>query len=232
VARVARKKAPSKTVWRWLRWLVLIPLSYLVLCLAGLVVFRFIQPPITMIQAQRLVEAVAGPPAFKFDRRTLPLSSISPQLQHAVVASEDARFYQHWGLDFEELKVVAKETLEDGDAPRGGSTITQQLVKNLFFTTHRNPLRKAAEFVLAPVAEVILNKQRILELYLNQVEWGPGIYGAEAASRYHYGHSASRMSRDEAIRMAAVLPAPRRYRPARMNKTAKIIETRMAQMGY
>ena len=111
----------------------------------------------------------------------MPLARIAPELQHAVIAAEDGRFYQHHGIDWKEVQKVVDQDLDDGRIGRGGSTITQQLVKNLFFTTSRSFLRKGIEFTLAPVAELILPKQRILELYLNVIEWGPGVYGAEAA---------------------------------------------------
>ena len=103
----------------------------------------------------------------------VPLSQISPDLQHAVIAAEDARFYQHHGFDWHQIQLAAEEDME-GERMRGASTLTQQLVKNLFFGTSRSIFRKAAEFTLVPVAEVVLGKRRILELYLNVVEWGPG----------------------------------------------------------
>ena len=114
----------------------------------------------------------------------MPLSQISPDLQHAVIAAEDARFYQHHGFDWHQIQLAAEEDME-GERMRGASTLTQQLVKNLFFGTSRSIFRKAAEFTLVPVAEVVLGKRRILELYLNVVEWGPGVYGAESACRYY-----------------------------------------------
>ena len=112
----------------------------------------------------------------------IPLSQISPDLQHAVIAAEDAPFYQHHGFDWHEIQIAAKDDLE-GDRTRGASTITQQLVKNLFFGPGRSILRKGAKITLVPVAEFVLGKQRILEIYINVVEWGPGIYGAESACR-------------------------------------------------
>jgi monofunctional biosynthetic peptidoglycan transglycosylase len=120
----------------------------------------------------------------------------------------------------------------EGGRIRGGSTITQQLVKNLFFGTGRSILRKGAEASLVPIAELLLGKQRILELYLNVVEWGPGIYGAEAASRAWYRTSAASINRDQAARLAAILPGPLRRRPDRMNRYTAIILERMRQMGW
>jgi monofunctional biosynthetic peptidoglycan transglycosylase len=125
-----------------------------------------------------------------------------------------------------------EESRETGEISRGASTITQQLVKNLFFTTHRNPLRKAAEYVLAPMADAILGKRRVLELYLNVVEWGDGVFGAESAARVYYGIPASRVGREQAARLAACLPAPRRRKPARMDRYSGQILMRMRQMGW
>jgi monofunctional biosynthetic peptidoglycan transglycosylase len=161
----------------------------------------------------------------------IPLSQISPELQHAVIAAEDARFYQHHGFDWHEIQIAADEDMEGGRS-RGASTLTQQLVKNLFFGTGRSIVRKGVEATLVPVAELVLGKQRILEIYLNVVEWGPGVYGAEAACRYHYGVSARNIGRDEAARLAAVLPAPLKRRPERMNGYSALILERMRQMGW
>ncbi len=120
----------------------------------------------------------------------------------------------------------------EGERTRGASTITQQLVKNLFFGTGQSILRKGAEATLVPVAELVLGKQRILEIYLNVVEWGPGIYGADAACRYWDKTTARNIDRDQAARLAAILPAPLKRRPERMNSYSAIIQKRMAQMGW
>jgi len=161
----------------------------------------------------------------------VPLTLISPDLQHAVVAAEDSRFYQHHGFDWHEIQIAAQEDLE-GDRTRGASTLTQQLVKNLFFGIDHSILRKGAEATLVPVAEFVLGKRRILELYLNLVEWGPGVYGAEAASRFYYQTSARNIGREDAARLAAVLPGPLKRRPERMNRYSAIILGRMRQMGW
>jgi monofunctional biosynthetic peptidoglycan transglycosylase len=161
----------------------------------------------------------------------VPLSQISPNLQHAVIAAEDARFYQHHGFDWHAIQIDAEDDLEGGRT-RGASTLTQQLVKNLFFGTGRSILRKGAEATFVPVAELVLGKQRILELYLNEVEWGPGVYGAEEACRYHDRTSARNIDREQAARLAAILPAPLKRRPERMNKYSANILERMRQMGW
>jgi len=159
------------------------------------------------------------------------LSQISPDLQHAVIAAEDARFYQHHGFDWHAMEIAAEDDMEGGRI-RGGSTLTQQLVKNLFFGTGRSILRKGAEFTLTPVAELVLGKRRILELYLNVVEWGPGVYGAESACRYYYRISARNIGREQAARLAAILPLPLKRRPDHMNHYSDLILERMHQMGW
>jgi monofunctional glycosyltransferase len=120
----------------------------------------------------------------------------------------------------------------EGGRIRGGSTVTQQLVKNLFFGTGRSILRKGAEFTLVPVAELVLGKHRILELYLNVVEWGPGVYGAQSAGLYYYRTSARNIDRQESARLAAILPLPLKRRPDRMNHYSELILERMRQMGW
>jgi monofunctional biosynthetic peptidoglycan transglycosylase len=161
----------------------------------------------------------------------IPLSRISPDLQHAVIAAEDARFYQHHGFDWRQIQIDAEGDMEGGRT-RGASTLTQQLVKNLFFGTGRSILRKGAEFTLVPVAELVLGKRRILELYLNVVEWGPGIYGAEEACAYHYRTSARNIGREQSARLAAILPAPLKRRPERMDRYSALVQERMRQMGW
>jgi monofunctional glycosyltransferase len=196
-----------------------------------LVAARWIDPPTTAVHMQRRLQAWIHGTPYRERYKFIPLSQISPELQHAVIAAEDARFYTHHGFDWEAIEIDAKEDLE-GERTRGASTLTQQLVKNLFFGTGRSILRKGAEASLVPVAEFVLGKQRILELYLNVVEWGPGIYGAEAACRYHDKTAARTIGRDQAARLAAILPAPLKRKPERMNSYSAVILRRMGQMGW
>jgi monofunctional biosynthetic peptidoglycan transglycosylase len=196
-----------------------------------LVAARWIDPPTTAVHIERRLQSWIHHTPYRKRYEFVPLSQISNNLQHAVVAAEDANFYQHHGFDWREIEVAAEDDLE-GERTRGASTITQQLVKNLFFGTGRSFLRKGAEATLVPVAELALGKQRILEIYLNVVEWGPGIYGAEAASRYHYETAAHNINRQQAARLAAILPAPLKRRPERMNNYSAIILKRMDQMGW
>lgn len=196
-----------------------------------LVAARWIDPPTTAVHLQRRMQAWMRSAPYHERYRFVPLSQISPDLQHAVVAAEDARFYQHHGFDWHQIEIAAEGDL-NGGRTRGASTITQQLIKNLFFGTGRSLLRKGAEFTLVPVAELVLGKRRILELYLNVVEWGPGIYGAEAASRAYYGTSGRHLGREPAARLAAILPVPLKRRPERMNQYSELILERMRQMGW
>ncbi len=196
-----------------------------------LVAAKWIDPPTTAVHIERRMQAWIHHKPYRERYKFIPLSQISSNLQHAVISAEDARFYQHHGFDWHQVQIAAKGDLE-GERIRGASTITQQLVKNLFFGTSRSVLRKGAEFTLVPVAELVLGKRRILELYLNVVEWGPGMYGADAACRAYYGTSARNIGREDAARLAAILPAPRKWRPERMDRYSAIILKRMHQVGW
>lgn len=196
-----------------------------------LVTVRWIDPPTTAVHIQRRLQAWVHSAPYHEHYRFIPLRQISPDLQHAVIAAEDAHFYQHHGFDWHEIEIAAQQDME-GERTRGASTISQQLVKNLFFGTGRSFLRKGAEASLVPVAELVLGKRRILEIYLNVVEWGPGVYGADSACRYWDQTPARNIGREPAARLAAILPAPLKRRPERMNSYSKIILGRMSQMGW
>ena len=213
------------------RWLVIGVVLLWLLAALILVAARWIDPPTTAVHIQRRFQAWISRTPYRERYQFIPLSQISPDLQHAVIAAEDTRFYLHHGFDWHQIQIAAEEDLE-GDRTRGASTITQQLVKNLFFGTGRSFLRKGAEATLVPVAELVLGKRRILEIYLNVVEWGPGIYGAESACRYYDETAARNIGRQQAARLAAILPAPLKRRPERMNKYSAIILRRMDQMGW
>ena len=213
------------------RWLVFLVVLLWLLAVLLLVAARWIDPPTTAVHIERRLQALIHGTPYQEHYKFVPLSQISPNFQHAVIAAEDARFYQHHGFDWHAIQLAAEEDMEGGRT-RGGSTLTQQLVKNLFFGTNRSYLRKGAETTLVPVAELVLGKQRILELYLNVVEWGPGIYGAESACRTYDKTSAHNISRERAARIAAILPAPLTRRPDRMNHYSAVILRRMHQMGW
>jgi len=201
-------------------------------CALFVVALRSFHPPTTAVQIQRRIEAMREHRPYRKRYDFVPLKRISPNLQHAVVAAEDGRFRQHHGFDWIEMQKVLEDDLEHQRLGRGGSTITQQLVKNLFLSNQRSLLRKGVEFTLVPMVEGLLTKDRILELYVNVIEWGPGIYGAEAASEYYYHCHASELNREQSARLAAILPAPLKRKPARMNEYTEVILQRMSQTGW
>jgi monofunctional biosynthetic peptidoglycan transglycosylase len=222
-ARNAHRKGSLRSFVRW--FLIGVALLW------SLVATRWIDPPTTAVHMERRLQAWIHHTPYQERYEFVALSQISPDLQHAVIAAEDARFYEHHGFDWHAMEIAAEDDLEGGRI-RGGSTLTQQLVKNLFFGTGGSILRKGAEFTLVPVAELFLGKQRILELYLNVVEWGPGVYGAEAACRYYYRTSARTIDRQQAAQLAAILPLPLKRRPDHMNRYSGLILERMRQMGW
>ena len=206
--------------------------GFYALSLCALLALRWIDPPTTMVQMQRRIEAALHRRPYRKRFIFVPLSRISKELQHAVIAAEDERFYAHHGIDWTELHKAVDRDLDRGQLGRGASTITQQLVKNLFLTTNRSLIRKGIEFTLSPVADFVLGKPRVLELYLNVIEWGPGIYGAEAAANTYYGIPAARLGREESARLTAIIPSPLHRKPARMNELSADILEKMRNMGW
>ena len=151
----------------------------------------------------------------RLDWKPVPLSRIAPDLQRAVVVAEDARFWEHAGVDWEAMRGALEKNFEKGDLKVGGSTITQQLAKNLYLSPARTPWRKLRELAIANRLEKDLSKKRILELYLNVIEFGSRTFGVEAAARRYLGKSAAEVSREEAATLAAVIPSPRIYDPVK-----------------
>jgi monofunctional biosynthetic peptidoglycan transglycosylase len=221
---VSRLRLIARGAWRWTRRLALLFVILVGALLLQMFVYRFAMPAWTPTMA---VSRVLGEPV---TQQWVPLRRISPQLIRAVIASEDAKFCIHHGIDFGELK-AAIEDARSGEAPRGASTITMQVVKNVFLWPGRSYVRKALELPLALVLEVFWPKQRILEVYLNIAEWGPGIYGIEAAARQAFEKRASQLTAGEAARLAVVLPNPVERDPndlePRRERVAEIIEARM-----
>ena len=185
---------------RWAARILKLAVVVIASVLALMVAYKVVDPPTTPTW---LVRAVLQEPV---EQRWVPLDGISMRLIEAVIASEDGRFCAHRGVDFAQLEKV----LEDSGAgfSRGASTISMQLVKNLFLWPQRSYVRKALEIPLALALDLIHTKRRILEMYLNIAEWGPGIYGAEAAARYHFNKPASLLTAAEAARLAVSLPNP------------------------
>ncbi len=193
-------------------------------------------PGQTRLMLQRGQEARAGGRKARAVQVWVPLSSVSRHLIHAVLSSEDQPFFGHAGVDWEAIQSSIEKDVEKRRLARGGSTITQQLAKNLYFGTGRTLTRKLRELVVASWLETDLTKARILALYLNVIEWGDGIYGVEAAARHWYGKPASALSPSEAAGLAAMIPNPRRINPrvapARHERATRRVLWLMAQAGY
>ncbi len=169
--------------------------------------YRFAPPPLTFLMVQRAVEGRG------FARTWVPLENISPTLVRAVIAAEDARFCRHMGFDIEAIE-KALESNAQGGKVRGGSTISQQTAKNVFLWPKRNWLRKGLEAYFTVLIELGWGKRRILEVYLNSIEWGPGVYGAEAAARKNFGKPATSLTPAQSARLAAIIPKPLSWRAA------------------
>ena len=170
-------------------------------------------PDETSVMRQRDDEAREAGRKPRRLQKTVPLRSISKNLIHAVLSAEDPNFFGHAGIDWDAVKESIETNLERGRYARGGSTITQQLAKNLFFTTHKSLIRKAREAIAATWMEHDLPKKRIIEIYLNVIEWGDGVYGCEAAARRYYGVSCASLDVSQAAGLAAMIPSPRRINP-------------------
>lgn len=171
-------------------------------------------PGVTSFMEYRQKEAKEKGRKYRITRSWVPLSRISPYLVKAVLIAEDDKFWKHEGFDYEAIQRAIEKDIKAKKFKLGGSTISQQLAKNLYLSPSKNPARKIAEAVITWRMERILSKKRILELYLNVAEWGDGIFGAEAAARRYFGKSSSELTAEEAARLAAVLPNPRKYDPA------------------
>ena len=176
--------------------------------LALVAVYRFVPPPVTILMIQRSLEGKG------ISRTWRPLDEMSPALIRSVIAAEDAGFCSHRGFDFEAMQEAWAHN-ERSDRVRGGSTISQQTAKNVFLWPQRSYLRKGLEAGFTVLIEVGWGKRWILEVYLNTIEWGPGIYGAEAAARRNFGVGADRLTPAQAARLAAILPSPLKWRAAR-----------------
>lgn len=180
-------------------------------------------PELTAMMKYRIKQWEKEGKNVKIQKKWVSISNISPYLIRAVLIAEDDKFYRHSGFDIEAIKKAIERDIKEKKLKYGGSTITQQLAKNLYLSPSKNPLRKIQEAVITFRLERALTKKRILEIYLNTAEWGEGIFGAEAASRYYFGKSASELSPIEAARLAAALPNPIKYNPI---GNSKFIEKR------
>ena len=179
-------------------------------------------PDETSVMRQRDQEARDAGRKPRRLHKTVPLTSISKNLIHAVLSAEDPKFFGHEGIDWDAVKESIETNIEKGRYARGGSTLTQQLAKNIFYSTHKSLIRKAREAIVAVWMEQTLPKTRIIEIYLNVIEWGDGVYGCEAAARRYYGVSCASLNVNQAAGLAAMIPSPRRINP----KTNRTLHTR------
>lgn len=193
-------------------------LAYVYLTLPDVRVLATANPSTTAFIQLRRLEAADGRTRFDVRQRWVPYNQISTNLRRAVLVAEDAAFFEHEGIDIDEIKASLERNWEEGRFTRGGSTITQQLAKNLYLSPSRNPVRKVKELLIARRLEAALSKRRILEIYLNVIEWGNGIFGCEAASRAYFGKPASALSPSEAALLAGAIINPRELSPARPSR--------------
>lgn len=198
----------------WRRWLGRAVLGLAVLSLAATLLLRFVPPPPTPLMVIRGIQAMAAGQGFVLRRQWQPLANISPALVRAVIAAEDQKFLTHFGFDLDAISKAYVNNREGGRR-RGGSTITQQTAKNVFLWPGGSYLRKGVEAYFTLLLEACWSKERIIEVYLNVAEFGPGVYGAESAARTYFRTSAKRLTARQAAMLAAILPSPLQWSPAR-----------------
>jgi len=200
---------------RWLWRLALLAVAALLLLqlwyLGWIALYRWLNPTETAFMARERARLEKVRPGSGLKHVWVDYGAISPHLKRAVIAAEDARFIEHEGVDWDAIQKAIEENRRRGRPARGGSTISQQLAKNLFLSPERSYLRKGQELVITYMIEALWDKRRILEVYLNVAEWGDGVFGAEAAARHYYRTSASRLGPEEAARLAVMLPRPKFY---------------------
>ena len=221
----------SPTFWRVLKWLGIIILVYQLWIFLHICWWVNHNPSTSAFMEDRLEVLQENNPDAVLKHRWVDYKKISANLKRALIAAEDAKFVDHEGFDWEGIQKAYEKNLKKGKVVAGGSTISQQLAKNLFLSTKRTPWRKAEEAMITVMLEATMSKRRIFEIYLNVIEWGNGIFGAEAAAKYYYHTSAKNLSEEQAATLAAMVPNPRYYDKHRqakglMRKTG-IIEARM-----
>ncbi len=224
-----------KTLWRWSGRAALLILGLLLLyqgwIFLHVVWWNFFNPSSSAFMEERLEVLQEKHADAKLRYRWVPYDRISLNLKRALVAAEDANFMEHEGFDWEAIQVAYEKNLRKGRVVAGGSTISQQLAKNLFLSPRRSAVRKLEEALITVMIEAVMSKRRIFEIYLNIIEWGDGVFGAEAASRYYFKKSAAALDAWEAARLAAIVPNPRYYDRNRntpyLNKKTNLVLARM-----
>ena len=206
-----------KALWRTVCYTLLLAVSALVLLQFWFFIHIWYwvdhNPTSTAFMDARHERLLEKNPKSVLQQRWVPYNRISTSLKRAIIAAEDAKFLDHDGFDWDGIAKAYEKNLKKGRIVSGGSTISQQLAKNLFLSGERTWWRKGQEAVITVMIELIMNKRRILEIYLNVIEWGNGVFGAEAAAQHHFGTTAAGLSQQQAAHLAAMVPSPRRYRP-------------------
>ncbi len=194
---------------RILRWILFAHLWFWGIIAFFSVVYSFINPPVTLLMLDRFVEK-----GYKIqDREFIPLERIPARTQQMMIALEDGNYYKHFGFEWSMVKKAYAKNQNSGKIKFGGSTISNQLARSLFLTTHRNYLRKYLEVQATVIMEIIMSKRRMLELYFNYIEWGKGIYGIETASYVYYGKSCANLSRNSSMKLISIITSPLKYTP-------------------
>ena len=209
-APVSSRRRPSG----WRRWTRLLILGFAALTLLSTLLLRVVPPPATPLMVIRGLQGMAAGKGFIIRKQWQPLTTISPAMVRAVTAAEDQKFLHHFGFDFDAIS-KAYANNRDGGRRRGGSTITQQTAKNVFLWPGGSYLRKGVEAYFTVLLELCWSKERIMEVYLNVAEFGPGVYGVESAARIYYQTTARQLTARQAAMLAAILPSPRQWNPAR-----------------
>ncbi|WP_043615665.1 monofunctional biosynthetic peptidoglycan transglycosylase [Chromobacterium violaceum] len=222
----------SRILFKILAALVAAFLLYNLWVLGHIIYWRDHNPGASSFMNEQLARLQQDDPEAELRHKWVPYDKISPNLKRALIASEDARFVDHEGFDWDGIEAAFEKNLKKGKIVAGGSTISQQLAKNLFLSSGKTPWRKLEEALITVMLETVLDKRRIYEIYLNVIEWGNGVFGAEAASRYYFRAGASRLSSSQAAKLAAMVPNPRYYDEHRnapgLARKTRIIQRRMA----
>jgi len=217
---------------RTLLALFLLVLAYQLWLLGNVLWWKWINPSTTSFMSLRLDELREKDPQAKLQYTWVDYGRISPQLKRAVIAAEDDKFVDHEGFDWEGMQKALEKNQRKGKSVAGGSTISQQLAKNLFLSPSRSYIRKAEEAIITVMIETLWDKRRILEVYLNVVEWGNGIFGAEAAARHYYNISAAQLNAGQAAHIAVMLPNPRKFEKTYSPRLAAHSGRVLARMSY
>ena len=222
-----------KLLFKLLAWVLAALLAYQLWLFGHVLYWKWNNPSMTSFMTEQQARLQRDNPDAELRYQWVSYERISSNLKRALVASEDAKFLAHDGFDWEGIQTAWEKNVKKGRIVAGGSTISQQLAKNLFLSSQRTPWRKAEEAIITLMLEAVMDKRRIFEIYLNVIEWGDGIFGAEAAARHYFKTGAARLSNSQSARLAAMVPNPRYYDAhrgdRRMLRKAAIIQRRM---GY